>query len=78
MTRPTSLPGEGLESEGFRRVFVLKSPEEVEAVTIERERLETDDAMSTEQNIGLAPVFGCPVAQGGMCREGGGGIPHYV
>lgn len=31
-----------LEREGFRRVFVLRSPEEVEAVTIERERLRPD------------------------------------
>ena len=35
-----SLPD--LEREGFRRVFVLRSPEEVEAVTIERERLPPD------------------------------------
>jgi protein phosphatase len=31
-----------LQREGFRRVFVLRSPEEVEAVTIERERLWPD------------------------------------
>ena len=31
-----------LEREGFRRVFVLRSPEEVEAVTIGRERLRPD------------------------------------
>jgi len=32
----------GLEREGFRHVFVLKSPEEVEAVTIERQALWND------------------------------------
>ncbi len=31
-----------LQKEGFRRVFILRSPEEVEAVTIERERLWPD------------------------------------
>src|SRR5688500_183916 len=40
--RDLKLSLRNLEREGFRRVFVLKSPEQVETATVERERLWTD------------------------------------
>jgi protein phosphatase len=48
-----------LEREGFRRVFVLKSPEEVEAASIERERLWTDRREVTGPFDIIGDIHGC-------------------
>jgi protein phosphatase len=48
-----------LQKEGFRRVFVLRSPEEVEAVSIERERLWPDRRDETGPFDIVGDVHGC-------------------
>jgi protein phosphatase len=49
----------GLEREGFRRVFVLRTPEEVEAVAIERERSWTDRSFEHGPFDIIGDVHGC-------------------
>lgn len=48
-----------LEREGFRRVFVLKSPEQVEDATIEREPLWTDRRELTGPFDIIGDIHGC-------------------
>jgi protein phosphatase len=48
-----------LQREGFRRVFILRSPEEVEAVTIERERLWPDRRDDAGPFDIIGDVHGC-------------------
>ncbi|MFP5285878.1 MAG: polynucleotide kinase-phosphatase, partial [Thermoanaerobaculia bacterium] len=48
-----------LQKEGFRRVFVLRSPEEAEAVAIERERLWPDRREETGPFDIIGDVHGC-------------------
>ena len=48
-----------LQKEGFRRVFVLRSPEEIEAVTIERERLWPDRRDDAGPFDIIGDVHGC-------------------
>jgi protein phosphatase len=52
-----SLPD--LQREGFRRVFILRSPEEVEAVAIERERLRPDRRDDTGPFDIIGDIHGC-------------------
>jgi protein phosphatase len=52
-----SLPN--LQQEGFRRIFILRSPEEVEAVTIERERLRPDRRDDAGPFDIIGDVHGC-------------------
>ena len=52
-----SLPG--LQNEGFRRVFLLRSPEEVAAATIERQRLRPDRRDDAGPFDILGDVHGC-------------------
>jgi protein phosphatase len=49
----------GLEREGFRRVFVLRSPEEVEAAEVVREPLWTDRRTDTGPFDIIGDVHGC-------------------
>lgn len=49
----------GLEREGFRRVFTLRTPEEVEAVEIERERSWTDRSFERGPFDIIGDVHGC-------------------
>jgi protein phosphatase len=49
----------GLDREGFRRVFVLRSPEEVEAVEIEREPSWTDRSSDHGPFDIIGDVHGC-------------------
>jgi len=48
-----------LQSEGFRRVFLLRSPEEVEAVTIQRERLRPDRRDDAGPFDIIGDIHGC-------------------
>lgn len=48
-----------LEREGFRRVFILKSPEQVETATVERERLWTDRREMTGPFDIISDIHGC-------------------
>ena len=48
-----------LQREGFRRVFVLRSPEEIDAVTIERERLWPDRRDDPGPFDIIGDVHGC-------------------
>ena len=48
-----------LQREGFRRVFILRSPEEVEAVTIERERLWPDRRDDAGPFDIIGDIHGC-------------------
>jgi protein phosphatase len=64
----------GLRREGFRRVWVLRSPEEVEAAEIERAPLWTDRRSENGPFDVIGDVHGCYVELTELLRELGYGV----